>query len=177
MVGDQSGTDPVIVLATLDQLVVSVSFSEVDAGKLQVGQVAQVTFPALTNVSASGKVAAVATTATTTDGVVSYAVTVSLDSVPAGVRAGMSADVDVTTASVSGVVVVPNQAITTTGRASTVTVVKDGTNTITPIRSASRATARAPSRAVCRPVTSSPSRSSPPRRRPTAPAAFREPAA
>ncbi len=98
VVGDQSGTDPVIVLATLDQLVVSVSFSEVDAGKLQVGQVAQVTFPALTNVSASGKVAAVATTATTTDGVVSYAVTISLDSVPAGVRAGMSADVDVTTA-------------------------------------------------------------------------------
>jgi macrolide-specific efflux system membrane fusion protein len=134
VVGDQSGTDPVIVLATLDQLVVSVSFSEVDAGKLQVGQVAQVTFPALTNVSASGKVAAVATTATTTDGVVSYAVTISLDSVPAGVRAGMSADVDVTTASVSGAVVVPNQAITTTGRASTVTVVKDGTNTITSIQ-------------------------------------------
>ena len=134
VVGDQSGTDPVVVLETLDQLVVSVSFSEVDAGKLQVGQAAQVTFPALTNVTATGKVAAVATTATTTNGVVTYAATISLDSVPPGVRAGMSADVDVTVASATGVVVVPNQAITTTGRASTVTLVKDGTQTITPIQ-------------------------------------------
>jgi multidrug efflux pump subunit AcrA (membrane-fusion protein) len=61
----------------------------------------------------SGKVTAIAPTAAgdTTGGVVSYAVTVSIDNPPATVRAGMTADVTITIDSATNVLTVPAAAL------------------------------------------------------------------
>ena len=121
-------------VATADQMVVTANFSEVDVAKVQLGQAATVTFPAVSTASAQGKVTAVADTSTVTSNVVSYAVTVTLDALPAGVRSGMSADLDVVTQAATNVIAVPNQAITTTGRTSTVRKLVNGTQVITPVQ-------------------------------------------
>ena len=61
----------------------------------------------------TGTVTAIAPTAAgdTTGGVVSYAVTVSLENVPATVRAGMTADVTITIDSATNVLTVPAAAL------------------------------------------------------------------
>ena len=69
---------------------------------------------------------AVSPTSTVSSNVVTYSVTIALDSPPSSVRLGMTANVTVITGSKTNVLVVPNSAITTTGNSSTVTVLKNG---------------------------------------------------
>lgn len=73
-----------------------------------------------------GSVTAVSPTSTVSSNVVTYSVTIALDSPPSSVRLGMTANVTVITGSKTNVLVVPNSAITTTGNSSTVTVLKNG---------------------------------------------------
>jgi macrolide-specific efflux system membrane fusion protein len=86
---------------------------ETDVSSLKVGQAAAVTVAAL-GASLTGKVSAIAPAAETASGsnsVVNYAVTITLDSAPATLKAGMTAEVTVTTASASGVLAVPAAAL------------------------------------------------------------------
>jgi len=53
-------------------------------------------------------------------------VTVSLSDPPSSVRLGMTANVDVIAATRTNVMIVPNSAVTTTGNASTVTLLQNG---------------------------------------------------
>ena len=122
------------VVSTNNQMVVTASFSEVDVAKVQIGQTATITFPAVPSATATGKVTNVADTSTVTSNVVSYPVTIAVGQLPAGVRSGMSADVDVVVGSRSGVLVVPNQAITTSGRVSTVRKMVNGQEQIAPVQ-------------------------------------------
>ncbi len=130
-----------ITIADTSVFTVSAAFAEADAAQLSVGQVADVTFPAVPGVTATAKVTAISPSGTTTNSVVTYAATITLDSAPAGVRLGQTADVSVTTASASGVLYLPSQAVTvgTTDAASgttsgTVTLVgADGSRTVTQV--------------------------------------------
>jgi macrolide-specific efflux system membrane fusion protein len=111
---------------------VTAAFTESDLSSIAVGQPATVTITALDQ-TASGKVTSIATAASSTSGggVVTFAVTVALDSAPDGARVGMSSDVAITTASATGVVAVP--AIALNGRNGTYVVrVVDGTGAETP---------------------------------------------
>ena len=73
---------------------------------MKVGDDAVFTFPALKpdtsgtagTAPVTGKITAIAQTATTTNNVVSYPVTVSITNPPAGLRLGQSANISVTTA-------------------------------------------------------------------------------
>jgi macrolide-specific efflux system membrane fusion protein len=91
---------------------VTASVVESDVASLKIGQPATVTVSAI-SADLTGTVTAIAPVAetSTTGGVVSYAVTVALNSPPATLRPGMTADVTVTTASASGVLAVPAAAI------------------------------------------------------------------
>jgi macrolide-specific efflux system membrane fusion protein len=102
---------------------VTASVVESDVASLKIGQPATVTVSAIT-ADLTGTVTAIAPVAetSTTGGVVSYAVTVALNSPPATLRPGMTADVTVTTASASGVLAVPAAAIRGTSGAYTVLV-------------------------------------------------------
>ena len=84
---------PVLTLADLDALrVETTDLSERDAPKVAVGRPASVFVKAL-NQSVSGRVSAIAPLADTLGGDAVYKVTIELDSRPAGLRAGMTVDI------------------------------------------------------------------------------------
>jgi macrolide-specific efflux system membrane fusion protein len=105
---------------------VAASFAEADATSLSDGQVATVTWNALSGTSQSAEVAAIDPSATTSNSVVTYGVTLSLDKVPAGAKVGQTVSVSVTTGSKENVVLVNAAALTTVGNRHTVTVVANG---------------------------------------------------
>jgi macrolide-specific efflux system membrane fusion protein len=113
--------DAIDVASTTYQVTANVV--ESDVSSLTVGQPATVTVTSI-NADLTGTVTAIAPVAetSTTGGVVNYAVTVSLNSPPATLRPGMTADVTVTTASATGVLAVPAAAIRGTSGAYNVLV-------------------------------------------------------
>jgi macrolide-specific efflux system membrane fusion protein len=115
-----------IVLTDLTGLQVSASFAEADIVALKPGQVASITFDAISGASATGEVLAIAPLNTATTGnsgsVTSYAVTFSMTDPPAGVKPGMTAQVTVVTAEALGVLAVTSTALTQRGNIYTVTM-------------------------------------------------------
>ncbi|TMR09204.1 HlyD family efflux transporter periplasmic adaptor subunit [Nonomuraea turkmeniaca] len=109
------------------------SFTESDAGKLKRGQTATITFDALPGVTATGKVTQIEPVAATSDNVVQYPVTVTFTEVPAQVRLGQTATVEVVVGRADDVVTVPSTAVSTSGGQTTVTLLKNGTQTRTPV--------------------------------------------
>ena len=125
--------DAIVVDATTFQVTADVV--ESDLAAMKVGQTAAVTIGAVDG-QVTGKVTAIAPTAAgnTTGSVVSYAVTVSLDNVPATVRAGMTADVTITIDSATNVLTVPASALRgTAGNYSVLTLGADGTPVAQPV--------------------------------------------
>ncbi|XVV09355.1 efflux RND transporter periplasmic adaptor subunit [Actinoplanes sp. CA-131856] len=121
-----SSSSGFVDIADLTKLQVTASFAEADATKLKEKQAAQVTWNALDNTTATAKVAAIDPSATTSNNVVTYGVTLTLDKVPSGAKAGQTVSVAVTTGSVENAVYVNSAAITTVGNRHTVTVVSNG---------------------------------------------------
>jgi multidrug efflux pump subunit AcrA (membrane-fusion protein) len=124
-----SSSGGVVTVANLSRLEVVAGFAEADATKIKVGQPATVTLSALPNTSVAGTVTAVSPTPTVTSNVVTYDVTVRLIKPPSSVRNGMTADASITVATKSNVLELPSAAITTTGAASTVSVLQNGNQT------------------------------------------------
>ncbi|MFL6055565.1 MAG: efflux RND transporter periplasmic adaptor subunit [Actinoallomurus sp.] len=125
--GSSSGSGSgFMTIADTSKLMVTGKFTEADVAKLKKGQAATVTFDAVRNAQASGKVTEIDQTATTSNNVVQYGVTVSLNDPPAGLRIGATATVRVTTAQAQDVLYVPTAAVRTAGGRSTVTVLQGG---------------------------------------------------
>lgn len=103
----------------------TVSFTEADITKVEVGQAATVSLSALENVHLAGRVTSVAVLGDTSGDVVSYPVTILLDQNAKDAKAGMSATAEVVVAQASGVTV-PSQAVTGRGSTGTVLVRQDG---------------------------------------------------
>ena len=117
-----SSSSGFIQLADLTVMQVSANFAEADATRLKVGQTTTVSWAALTGATATGKVATIAPTATTSNNVNSYAVILSLDSVPTGVRIGQTVTAKVTVDQASNVLRLPNAAVRSVGNRHQVTV-------------------------------------------------------
>lgn len=122
-----------VTISDTAHLQVVAGFSESDVASMKPDQTAEFIFPALPQDPAAapvtGKVVSIAQTSSTTNGVVTYPVTVSIANPPATLRLGQSANISVTTATADNALVVPGLAITTTGNRQTVNVVKNGTPT------------------------------------------------
>ena len=118
-----STTGGFIQIANLTKMEVDTDFPEADATKLKVGMKAGISWSALTGATATGTVASIDPTATTSDNVVSYGVVVTLTSLPAGIRIGQSTTVVVTTATAADVLAVPTSAVTTVGTINSVELV------------------------------------------------------
>jgi HlyD family secretion protein len=122
-----------VTISDTAHLQVVAGFSESDVTNMKPNQTAQFTFPALSQDPAAapvtGKVVSIAQTSSTTNGVVTYPVTVSIDNPPATLRLGQSANISVTTATADNALVVPSLAITANGTRQTVNVMKNGTPT------------------------------------------------
>lgn len=113
-----------LTLADPGHLEVTGQFTEADTTKLKIGQTASVSFDALPGTTASGKVTAIDSSATTSNNVVQYGVTVALDSPPPGIRLGQTTSVQVIVAKADNVLYVPPAAVRTAGGVSTVIVRK-----------------------------------------------------
>ena len=118
-----------LTLSNMSNLEIVAGFAEADATKITTGQSATVTLSALTGTSIPAKVTAVSPVSTVVSNVVTYDVTVGLTDPPSDVKPGMTANVSVVVASANNVLELPTSAITTAGRLSTVTVLKNGKQT------------------------------------------------
>jgi HlyD family secretion protein len=103
----------------------TVAFSESDISKIKVGQPATVTMDALTGVELAAHVASISTVGTTSNSVVSYDATLTLDQTDSRVKPGMSASASVITGQAQGVSV-PNAAVTGSGSLATVSLQRGG---------------------------------------------------
>jgi macrolide-specific efflux system membrane fusion protein len=120
-------------IADVSAMTVSASIAEADIAAVTVGQKAVVTFPAVPGETADATVTAIAPTATTSNSVVTYATTITLASIPAGLRLGQTASVAITTkSSAADALYVPAAAITTANGVSSVKVV-GSTGKVTPV--------------------------------------------
>jgi membrane fusion protein, macrolide-specific efflux system len=125
-----------ITIADVDKLTMTADIAEADIADVKEGQAATITFPALTDTTASATVTAIAPTATASNSVVTYATTITLDEIPEGLRLGQTAEVSIVIEATEGeVLYVPSAAITTaTDGTSTVDVIgDDGTTTTTTV--------------------------------------------
>jgi macrolide-specific efflux system membrane fusion protein len=129
-----SSSSGVVTIADDSKYTVTANIAEADIASVKVGQAATITFPAVTGLTATAKVTAIAPTATSSNSVVSYATTITLDKIPDGLRLGQTAAVVIATASSDATALyVPTAAITTaTDGTSTVKVIANGkTSTVT----------------------------------------------
>jgi macrolide-specific efflux system membrane fusion protein len=129
-----SGGSAFIVISDMGKLQVSASVPESDATRLKLQQTAQVTWNALPNTSVEGIVTGISPTSTTSGGVTSYPIVVSLKSVPAGAKLGQSVSLNVVVSRADDVLYVPAAAVKTTGANRTVTVVSStGAQEVRPV--------------------------------------------
>ena len=110
----------------LSSYYVDMVVSEVDVNNIKLGQPAQLTFVAIPNKTYNGKVTAIGTVGTSTQGVVNFPVTVQVTDADLMVKPGMSALVSIEIAKDSNVLLVPNQAVHTLGNQQTVTILYQG---------------------------------------------------
>lgn len=111
-VGERVGAGvPVAQIQDLTTFVVEVGLDETDVVEAGVGQQAIVTLDAFPEAELVGEVTDIAPVASVQSGVVLYPVTVQLSPVEEGIRAGMTADVEIVSASRSDALIVPLRAI------------------------------------------------------------------
>ena len=119
-----SSSTAFVTIADVSSYIVTANIAEADIAKVTVGQAASLTFPALTGTTATAKVTAISPTATSSNSVVTYATTITLDKIPDGLRLGQTAEVAITIAtSAADALYVPAAAITTANGTSTVKVI------------------------------------------------------
>lgn len=126
--GDDAPTGSAITMISSD-LRISTSVVESDIVAIKIGQDATVSVSAL-DASLRGHVTSIDPVATAggSSGVVSFAVKVELDSPPASLRPGMTADITIVAASATNVLAVPSRALSGSAGSYTVRVVAaDGT--------------------------------------------------
>ncbi len=112
---------------------VVIPFAEADAARIASNQEVQVTFDAVPNLTISGHVIAVASSATVSSGVVNYYATITLNQTDKSLKQGMTANATVVVSKATNAITVPNLAITRTGGQAYVMVYAAGQQTRTAI--------------------------------------------
>jgi multidrug efflux pump subunit AcrA (membrane-fusion protein) len=123
-----SSETPFVEIVNSKTMTMTVALSESDVSKVKVGQPATVTLDALSGVTLGAHVTAISPVGTTSNSVVSYDATLTLDQSDSQVKVGMSASASVIVGQAQGVTV-PNNAVTGTGSLATVTVLDNGRKT------------------------------------------------
>ena len=122
-----------MVIGNVSGMDVVVPFAESDASRLAVNQDTQVTFDAVSNLTISGHVIAVASASTNASGVVNYYATIALNQTDKALKQGMTANATVTVSKATNAITVPNLAITRVAGQAYVNVYSGGQQVQTPI--------------------------------------------
>jgi multidrug efflux pump subunit AcrA (membrane-fusion protein) len=112
------------IIAT-NSYTVSASVTSAQVGQIQSGEQATITVPGSTT-TAYGVVSTVGLVATTTSGVSSFPVTISVTGTPSGLYSGLSADVSIVTQVVQNAILVPSTALSVTGTQEVVSLDQNG---------------------------------------------------
>jgi len=120
-------------IGNVSAMEVVIPFAEADAARIAFNQEAQITFDAMPNLTISGHVIAVASSATVSSGVVNYYATITLNQTDKSLKQGMTANAIVVVSKASNAITVPNLAITHTGAQAYVMVYAAGQQTRTAI--------------------------------------------
>jgi HlyD family secretion protein len=103
---------PAITVVNEAAFHITVSVDEIDIDAIALGQAVAVSVDALRNTAVSGTITEIAPTSATSGGVVTYLVTINIDSAVAeSLRPGMSASASIVVDEVADVLIVPNWAI------------------------------------------------------------------
>ncbi len=113
-VGD-AAAGTAIVLGDLTALEVTIALDENDIVQVSADQEAIITLDAFDDLALSGAVVAIAPVAAIQSGVALYPVTVALSPTAAAVRSGMTADVEILTANLEDVLLIPLNAVQNLG--------------------------------------------------------------
>lgn len=119
----RAGGTQFMVISGDGSMTAVVPFNEMDAANLVKGQAASLTFDALPDVTATGKVTAIAPSGTALAGSMSYYVTITVGHADERVKEGMSVHAAVITKEETDVLSVPNAAVRNEDGHSVVTVV------------------------------------------------------
>jgi HlyD family secretion protein len=125
---NRPGGTQFMVLDNIDEFQVVMAYTETDASSIAPGQKVRLTFDAVPDLELTGSVLSVSPTATAISGVISYYVTVVLPTGDPRLKSGMTAQAEVLTKEIPGVLAVPSAAVRTQNGTSVVTVLDpDGT--------------------------------------------------
>ncbi|CAG4909380.1 efflux RND transporter periplasmic adaptor subunit [Acidithrix sp. C25] len=114
-----------ISIIALNSYTISATVTSAQVGKLQDGEQATITIPGQTGTD-YGVVTSVGLVASTTSGVSSFPVTISVTGAPKGLYVGLSANVSIFTQVVSNAILVPSTALSVSGSQETVTLDQNG---------------------------------------------------
>ncbi|MDO8963825.1 MAG: efflux RND transporter periplasmic adaptor subunit [Coriobacteriia bacterium] len=106
-----SSSKSAVEISDMSTLRAQVQINEVDLVNVKVGQKANVMFDALPSASVSGTVSAMSPTGTSSGGVVTYNVDITLATIDARLRPGMTCSADIETALKPGALTVPSSAV------------------------------------------------------------------
>ena len=126
--GDSLSNETVIASVITESMQVNITLNEVDAAKVAIGSSATLTLDALPGVVLTGKVTKIDTIGTVSQNVVSYGAEISLDKQSDRLKPGMSVTAEIVVAERQNVLLVPNEAITTEGGVTTVTVMSNSSH-------------------------------------------------
>jgi RND family efflux transporter MFP subunit len=111
--GDTVSSGTVLATVITPQKIAQVTLNEVDVAKVKIGQKATMTFDALEDFSVTGEVINIDTFGTSSQGVVTYGVDISLDSKDERILTNMTVSATIITGVESDVLLVPNSAVKT----------------------------------------------------------------
>lgn len=121
-----NNTNAPIIIGDLKTLKALVEVNEVDISKISIGQKAMLKFDALDSLTVSGKVEKVDALGTVTQGVVTYNVTVSFDTLDERIKPQMSVSASIITDVKQDVLIVPGSAVKSEGNSDYVEVLNSG---------------------------------------------------
>lgn len=124
-----SNSSAPIIIGDMGTLKARVEVNEVDISNIQIGQKVTLTFDALSDFTATGKVESIDSLGTVTQGVVTYNVTIAFDSIDEKIKPQMSTSAAIITDTKTDVLVVPTGAVKYNGDQAYVEVMKDGAAT------------------------------------------------
>jgi len=119
-----------IIIGDLTTIKAQVQVNEVDVSNVQVGQKVMMTFSAIDGLTVSGKVDAIDSLGTVTQGVVTYNAKISLDTLDSRLKPGMSVSASIITGVKQDVIIIPGSAIKKQGNSNYVQVLNSGTTPV-----------------------------------------------
>lgn len=125
--GQNLSSGATVVTLVGSQQYADIPFNEVDVAKIAIGDHATATFDAVSGLTITGKVTSIDQVGTVTSGVVNYNVRISFDIQDPRIKSGMSTSVVVATDVATDAVIVPSNAIKTSGGSSYVLTVPSDT--------------------------------------------------